>query len=90
MTTLLLVCDVTSRYVLATVELLAQGNFSVIIFAGSRSQQPANALLRRWHEHIDYRLKKNVEAFYIVNSTFYFRTVAKLFIRLDGTYLLSM
>lgn len=67
-------------YVLATVELLAQGKFSVVIFVGPKSHIPANALLRRWHQHVEYRLKKNVEAFYIVNPTFYFKTMARLFV----------
>lgn len=64
-------------------ELLAQDKFSIVAFVGSipKNQIPANSLLKRWHQHVDYRLKKNVESFYIVQPTFYFRTMARLFIR---------
>ncbi|XP_077966684.1 uncharacterized protein LOC120341877 isoform X2 [Styela clava] len=76
------VMDNLFLYVLATVELLARDKFSVVMFVGStpKHQIPSNSLLKKWHEHVDYSLKKNVEAFYIMNPTLYFRTMARLFV----------
>ena len=66
------------RYLLSTVELLVQDQEFVIVFfcnSMSKSQFPGTAWLKKSHLHIPKFLRKNLKDFYVVQSSFYMKTV---------------
>lgn len=79
-------CD--CRYLLSTLELLVRNQEYIVVFFNgsvSNSRLPSTSWLRKSHQQIPRHLRKNLKEFYVVQSSFSFKTLAnftRMFLRL--------
>nr|CAB3225987.1 sporulation-specific protein 15-like [Phallusia mammillata] len=75
------VMDNLFLYLVSTLELLVQHqDYVVVFFNGSVSKNhfPSTSWLKKSHLQVPYHLRKNLKGFYVVQSSFYFKTLTGL------------